>query len=120
MVVVGVCTDGRIRLASQGSQATAARELCRYALCHALRALRQAAARSACTRTLLMVCFAWLLSLWSGRKILSSSAPSVMIRVRASCILLFSRPRSRPGGGASMPARQDLGAVEWFYGALLA
>ena len=78
----------------------------RYALCHALRALRQAAARSACTRTLLMACVAWSLFLWSGRKILSSSAPSVVIRVRSACILLFSRPRSRPGGGASVPARQ--------------
>ena len=47
------------------------------------------------TRTLLMACFAWSLSLWSGRKILSSSAPSVMIRVRSACILLFSLPAER-------------------------
>ena len=67
----------------------------RYVLCRALCALRQAAARSASTRTLLMACFAWSLSLWSGRKILSSSAPSVMIRVRSACILLFSLPAER-------------------------
>ena len=67
----------------------------RYALCHALRALRQAAARSACTRTLLMACVAWSLFLWSGRKILSSSAPSVVIRVRSACILLFLLPAGR-------------------------
>ena len=113
MLAVGVCTGGLGYWALQGVVSAVEHREHRYALCHALRALRQAAARSACTRMLLMACFAWLLSLWSGRKILSSSAPSVMIRVRSACILLFSRPRSRLGGGASVPARAGLGAVEW-------
>ena len=87
----------------------------RYALCHALRALRQAAARSACTRTLLMACVAWSLFLWSGRKILSSSAPSVVIRVRSACILLFSRPdRVQVVGLLCRPGRAGRrGVVLW-------